>query len=182
MRVMPYWPFSELTPLNDIDQYLSWVYRFEVSISKSLQKYEHILWMTWFNWQWLLIFLFLLCWYIRTGLWGFPGGSVVKNLPAKQRHEFNPWVGKIPWRRKRQPIPVLLPLESHGWRSLVGYTVHRVAQSQTRQKWLSTHARILIITQSQMFSNFPGDFFWPMNCLKVCSLIYKYLCPILIDF
>ena len=92
MRVMPYWPFSELTPLNDIDQYLSWVYRFEVSISKSLQKYEHILWMTWFNWQWLLIFLFLLCWYIRTGLWGFPGGSVVKNLPAKQRHEFNPWV------------------------------------------------------------------------------------------
>ena len=114
---------------------------------------------------------------------GFPSSSAIKNLPAMQEAlETDPWVGKIPWRRKRQPIPVLLPLESHGWRSLVGYTVHRVAQSQTRQKWLSTHARILIITQSQMFSNFPGDFFWPMNCLKVCSLIYKYLCPILIDF
>ena len=30
------------------------------------------------------------------------------------------WVRKIPWRRKRQPTPVLLPGESHGWRSPVG--------------------------------------------------------------
>ena len=34
---------------------------------------------------------------------------------------FNPWVGKIPWRRARQPTPVFLPGESHGQRSLVGY-------------------------------------------------------------
>ena len=32
------------------------------------------------------------------------------------------WVGKIPWRRKWQPTPVLLPGESHGGRSLVGYS------------------------------------------------------------
>ena len=25
------------------------------------------------------------------------------------RYEFNPWVGKIPWRRKWQPTPVFLP-------------------------------------------------------------------------
>ena len=31
------------------------------------------------------------------------------------------WVGKIPWRRKWQPTPVLLPRKSHGRRSLVGY-------------------------------------------------------------
>ena len=31
-------------------------------------------------------------------------------------------VRKIPWRRKWQPTPVLLPGESHGWRSLVGYS------------------------------------------------------------
>ena len=37
------------------------------------------------------------------------------------RGRFDPWVGKIPWRRKRQPIPVSLPEESHGQRSLVGY-------------------------------------------------------------
>ena len=30
---------------------------------------------------------------------------------------FYPWVGKIPWRRKWQPIPVFLPGKSHGQRS-----------------------------------------------------------------
>ena len=39
-----------------------------------------------------------------------------------RRLGFNPWVGKILWRRKWQPTPVLLPGESHGWRSLVGYS------------------------------------------------------------
>ena len=35
---------------------------------------------------------------------------------------FDPWVGKIPWRRKWQPTPVILPRESHGQRSLEGYS------------------------------------------------------------
>ena len=39
-----------------------------------------------------------------------------------RRHKFDPWVGKIPWRRKRQPILVFLPGKSHGHRSLVGYS------------------------------------------------------------
>ena len=38
------------------------------------------------------------------------------------RPGFNPWVRKIPWRRKWQPTPVLLPGKSHGQRSLVGYS------------------------------------------------------------
>ena len=38
------------------------------------------------------------------------------------RPGFDPWVGKIPWRRKWQPTPVLLPGKSHGWRSIVGYS------------------------------------------------------------
>ena len=37
-----------------------------------------------------------------------------------RRPGFDPWVGKIPWRRKWQPMPVFLPGESHGRRSLVG--------------------------------------------------------------
>ena len=36
-----------------------------------------------------------------------------------RRCEFDPWVGKIPWRRKWQPIPIFLPGKSHGQRSLV---------------------------------------------------------------
>ena len=40
---------------------------------------------------------------------GFPGGSVVKNLPAKcRRCGFNPWVRNIPWRRRWQATPVSL--------------------------------------------------------------------------
>ena len=50
---------------------------------------------------------------------------VVKNLPANagdMRHGFNPWIGKIPRRKAGEPTPVLLPGESHGQRSLVGYS------------------------------------------------------------
>ena len=39
-----------------------------------------------------------------------------------KRHGFNPWVRKIPWRRAWQPTPVFLPGESHGQRSLAGYS------------------------------------------------------------
>ena len=35
---------------------------------------------------------------------------------------FDPWVRKIPQRRAWQPTPVFLPGESHGQRSLVGYS------------------------------------------------------------
>ena len=38
-----------------------------------------------------------------------------------KRYGFNPWVRKIPQRRKWQPNPVFLPREFHGQRSLVGY-------------------------------------------------------------
>ena len=44
------------------------------------------------------------------------------NLPAVQEPRFDPWVGKIPWRRKWQPTTVSLPGKSHGQRSLVGYS------------------------------------------------------------
>ena len=34
----------------------------------------------------------------------------------------NPWIGKIPWRRKWKPTLVFLPGESHGQRSLAAYS------------------------------------------------------------
>ena len=42
--------------------------------------------------------------------------------PACQHRRcgLNPWAGKMPWRRKWIPIPVLLPEKCHGQRSLVG--------------------------------------------------------------
>ena len=38
------------------------------------------------------------------------------------RHSFDPWVGKIPWRRAWHPTPVFLAGESHGQRSLADYS------------------------------------------------------------
>ena len=41
---------------------------------------------------------------------------------SHRKHGFDPWVGKIPWSRKQQPTPILLPGKSHGQRSLAGYS------------------------------------------------------------
>ena len=46
----------------------------------------------------------------------------VKRLPAMREARFDPWVGKIPWRRQWQSTPALLPGKSHGQRSLTGYS------------------------------------------------------------
>ena len=54
--------------------------------------------------------------YIYINIFGFPGGSVVKNSPANAGDvgSIPGWVGKICWRRKWQPTPVFLPGKSHG--------------------------------------------------------------------
>ena len=52
----------------------------------------------------------------HTGL-GFLGSASGKEPfcqgRRRKRHGLDPWVGKIPWRRAWQPIPVFLPGESH---------------------------------------------------------------------
>ena len=53
-----------------------------------------------------------------------------------RRHErckFYPWVREIPWRRKWQPTPVFLPGNSHEQRSLVGYSVWGLEESDTTE-------------------------------------------------
>ena len=46
---------------------------------------------------------------------------MVKNLSANRGDTAVPWVGKMPWRRKRQPVLVFLPGKAHGQRSMEGY-------------------------------------------------------------
>ena len=68
----------------------------------------------------------------ETGIYLFPEigvslvAQLVKNPPAEQeswvQFGFDPWVGKIPWRRKWQPTPISLPGKSHRQRSLMGYS------------------------------------------------------------
>ena len=90
----------------------------------------------------------------------FPAGSIVKkqtnkkktHLPVQetQRHGFNPWVRKSPWRRKWQPTPVFLPGESHGQKTSVEATVFRVTKNRTR---LSMHMQ-----ERTLFQNAGGPF------------------------
>ena len=74
---------------------------------------------------------------------------IVLWLPGKEstcqcrRFKFDPWVRKIPWKRKCPPIPAFLSGKFHGQRNLAGYSPwgHRV-----RHDWLSTHMHAHILT------------------------------------
>ena len=50
-----------------------------------------------------------------------------------RRPSFDPWVRKIPWRREWQSSPVFLPGESHGQRSLAGYSPWGHKESDTTE-------------------------------------------------
>ena len=68
---------------------------------------------------------------------GFPGGAGGKE-PACQgrKHKspsFDPWVRKIPWRGEWRPTPVFLSGESHGQRSLSGYSPWGYRESDTTE-------------------------------------------------
>ena len=71
---------------------------------------------------------------------GSPCGSEVKNLPASAGHGAPSLLWKMPWRRKWQAPPLVWPGESHGQRSLVGYTP-RVAKRQDWSIWACTRTR-----------------------------------------
>ena len=63
--------------------------------------------------------------------------SLPPNTSRPRRSGFNPWVGKIPWRRKWQLTPVFLPEKSYGQKSLVGYSLWGL---RVRHDWMTnTH-------------------------------------------
>ena len=57
----------------------------------------------------------------------------VRSLQCR-RPGFDPWVRKIPWRRKWQPTSVLLPGKFHGLRSLIGYSLWGCKESDTTEQ------------------------------------------------
>ena len=86
--------------------------------------------------------------------WDLPGPGIESGSPALQadpltsdhqfrrcrRCGFDPWVGKISWRRKGQPTPVFLPGKSHGPGSLVGYSP---CSCRVRQDFATEHTFII---------------------------------------
>ena len=82
-------------------------------------------------------FVFVFWWHVGSEK-GFPGGSVVKESACQcRRRQFDPWVGKIPWRKKWQPTPVFC-LENTRQRSLAGYS-----PCSCKRVRLSTHTHVI---------------------------------------
>ena len=85
----------------------------------------------------------------------FPGGSTGKESTESmkmieilqnqcrrcERCRFNSWVGKIPWRRKWQPIPVFLAGKFHEQRSLASYSSwgHKELDGTEWLNWTELH-------------------------------------------
>ena len=116
---------------------------------------------------------------------GFPGGASGKGPTCQcRRHKrrgFNPWGGKIPWRRTRQPTPVFLPenpMDTGTWRT----TVHRVLKSWTQLKWLSTTRHIGFVMLLLWCLRFLSVFFWTLWTLAVHHTSYwSFLSAFLFD-
>ena len=80
---------------------------------------------------------------------GFPGGTVGKELTCQcrrcKRRGFDPWVRKIPWRRKWQPTPVFLAGVSHGGRRLAGYSPLGRKESDMTEHARSSSSRLMCV-------------------------------------
>ena len=99
--------------------------------------------------------------------WWLRGLSV---CPQCGRPGFDPRVGKIPWRKKWQLTPVLLPGESHGRKSLAGYSPRGRKQSDTTEPLhLLTYAPITALQPL-----IPPALFW-FECWSEESVLETFL-------
>ena len=112
-------------------------------------------------------------------LGGFPGGSVVKNLPTNAGGtgdaDLTPWVGKIPWRRKWQPLQYSClenPMDREAWWVLV----HGVTENQTQQHTCVQPAWYLFSYRVIILPNPPHPL--------LCPVIFQHwtLSPLLLRF
>ena len=67
-------------------------------------------------------------------LWASLVAQLVKNLPAMQETQVQSLGWKDPLRSKWQPTLVFLPGESHGQRSLVGYSPQGLKESDATER------------------------------------------------
>ena len=75
----------------------------------------------------------------------FPLAQLVKNLPGMQGSWSSPWVRKIPWRGKWQPIPDFFPGEFHGQRGLTGCSPWVHKELDMTKRLTHTHTVLSII-------------------------------------
>ena len=91
-------------------------------------------------------------------------------MPETKPCGFNPWVGKIPWKRTWEPTPVFLPEKCYGQRSLIDYSSwgHRV-----RHTWALMYITFKELLLCSVYKFFVGY----VNCkyfLPVCYLSFIF--------
>ena len=88
-----------------------------------------------------------------------------------RRHGFDPWVGKIPWRREWQPSPGLFPGESHGQRNLAGYSLQGCTESDMTERDLTrVHAHTHTHTHIYLFKLFSMIGFYKTLNMVPCAI------------
>ena len=97
----------------------------------------------WFTYTYMYIYIFqIFFWYRLLQHIEYNSLCYTVNpccLSNSWRPGFDPWVGKIPWRRKWKPTPVFLPGKSHGLRILVGYSPWGHKESDTSERLHSVY-------------------------------------------
>ena len=67
------------------------------------------------------------------------GKEPVSQNWSYKRHGFDPWIGKIPWRRAWQPTPVFFLENPHEQRSLAGYSLSGLKELDMTEATYHTH-------------------------------------------
>ena len=104
----------------------------------------------------------------RNDQWGWVKASTCNAEDASSAPGFDTWVGKIPWRRKRQPTPVLLPGKFHGLRSLVDYSLWGHKESDMTEPLHFTAFQTLVDYEGSLYT-------WVFLFKIIASLRNKYI-------
>ena len=88
--------------------------------------------------------------------------QMVKNLPAMQETRFDPWVGKMPWKREWLPTPVFLPGRPQGQRSLMGLSPWGHKESDMTVVMQHASVQLLLLSILSFLSLFIFFFFFPL--------------------
>ena len=111
--------------------------------------------------------------------------KLVYRYQNNDEHTFDSWVGKIPWRRKWQSTPALLPGKSRGRRSLIGYSPRGRKELDTTE-WLHFHTSLLgflrqlviLLNSLHLYINNPSLCWFLLllflKTLSICSISWWY--------
>ena len=121
--------YANLNIINDIYLYLSmhiWKYTYQLSSVQFMSMYTY---------KYVYVYIHI---YGLPKWWGWY--RIHQLMQETKRCGFDPWVGKIPWRRAWQPIPIIFPsLKNPVARGPWCATVYRATKSWTWLKQLRTH-------------------------------------------